>query len=229
MRSLIFIVEGETEWEFVKKIIIPYLVENRGVNAGMDIVMVTKGGGGHGYSNIDHFKNTVLPIMNRSDEPIITTLLDHYGINSEQKLPGFSACVKFSNVNERISKMESCLNDCLQSWKSYRFFIPYIQRHEMETLLLANPEEGFYMDGEKITNDVISLCNEFESIEDINCTPQGAPSKRLEAIYSRHSKKYNKGVDATDIAIMTGIEAMLDKCPRFKNWLDKLVETVSAS
>ena len=48
-----------------------------------------------------HLKNTIRPVLNRVDEPIVTTLIDHYGINSERKLPGYTA-ITTVNSEERI-------------------------------------------------------------------------------------------------------------------------------
>ena len=228
MKSLIFIVEGNTELEFINRILIPYLVA-RGLNTSMRGIIITMSGGGHGYNNIEHFRNTIRPVLHRIDEPIVTTLIDHYGINSEKKLTGYDECIKEINIENRLSKMEQKLNDAVQKIKPYRFFIPYIQRHELETLLFANPDEGFALEDERIINDVKALCASFASIEDVNCTPEGAPSKRLIKIYSKYQKKYDKGSDAVDIIELTTMDAILTQSPRFKNWVERLIHDVSKS
>jgi len=221
MRALIILVEGETEQEFVNRILSPYLV-SRGLNTEIRPIMIEISGGGHGYNNIQHLKNTIRPVLSRADQPIITTLIDHYGINSERKLPGYMSITTLS-IEDRIQQMEAILQAEIQKIKPYRFFIPYIQRHEFETLLLANPAEGFSLEGNKIVDEVVKLCNQFDSIEDINCTPQGAPSKRIGRIYEAEKKRYNKVSDAVDIMILTGIDAVFEKCPRFRNWVEKLI------
>lgn len=227
MKRLIIIVEGETELEFVNRLLIPYLVEQQGLNTSIRGIPVSISGGGHGFNNIEHFKNTIRPVLSELGEPVITTMIDHYGINSEQKLPGYGECIRVQDMNSRILRMELKLNEVVQSVKPYRFFIPYIQQHEMETLLLAHPENGFALEKESIKKEIMALCQQFNSIEDINCTPEGAPSKRLERIYKENGKKYNKGVDAVDIAELTGIKAILTNCSRFRNWIEKVVQTVT--
>jgi len=225
MKALIILVEGETEQEFINRILAPYLV-SRGLNTEIRPIMIEKSGGGHGYSNIQHLKNTIRPVLNRADEPIVTTLIDHYGINSERKLPGYTA-ITTTNTEERIHQMEDILQVEIQKIKSYRFFIPYIQRHEFETLLFSNPEIGFDLEHDRIKEDIVRLCGQFESIEDINCTPQGAPSKRIGRIYESQKMKYNKVSDAVDIIELTGIEIVLEKCPRFKDWVENLINAVN--
>lgn len=226
MKALIILVEGETEQEFVNRILAPYLVL-RGLNTEIRPIMIEKSGGGHGYSNIQHLKNTIRPILCRQDEPFVTTLIDHYGIDSERKLPGYTA-ITTANTEERIRQMELILDKEIQKIKPYRFFIPYIQQHEFETMLFANPEVGFDLEDEKIKQDIVALCSEFENIETINCTVEGAPSKRIKRIYTANKRKYNKVSDAVDIIELTGIEKVLEKCPRFKNWVELLESTLNS-
>lgn len=224
MKALIILVEGETEQEFVNRILLPYLVK-KGLNTEIRPIMIEKSGGGHGYSNIQHLLNTIRPVLNRPDEPVISTLIDHYGINSERKLPGYTS-ITTTDTEERIQQMEMILQTEIQRIKPYRFFLPYIQRHEFETMLFSDPEVGFELEDEKIKADVLELCGQFGSIEDINCTPQGAPSKRISAIYANHNQKYNKVSDAVDIIELTTIEAVLEQCPRFQNWVERLIAAV---
>jgi hypothetical protein len=221
-------VEGETELEFINRILIPYLIK-KGLNTHIQGIMVTMSGGGHGFNNIEHFKNTIQPILEYNNQPIITTMIDYYGINSEKKLPHFLECDKLNLIDDKINCLEKSLDEQVQSIKSYPFFIPYIQKHEMETLLFANPEEGFDLEDEEIKEGVLKVCIEFPNIEDINNSWHTAPSKRLEKIYKNNDKKYQKAADAVDIAELTGIETMLKKSPRFEKWVNHLIEKVSSS
>lgn len=188
MKPLIFIVEGETELEFINRLVIPYLI-GKDLNTFMQGIIIKMSGGGHGYNNIQHFLNTIRPVIYRSDEPVITSV---YSI------------------------------------KAYPDFIPYIQRHELETLLFADPKSGFDLEDEAIKQDVLQLSKSFHSIEDINCTPEGAPSKRLKKIYSNHQRRYEKVSDAVDIAELTTLEVIMDKCPRFRKWIDILISKYAA-
>jgi len=178
MKHLYIIVEGETELEFVNRILIPYFIAN-GLHTHIQGLMITIKGGGHGFNNIEHFKNTIKPLLNYEKEPFITTMFDHYGLNSEKKLPNYTNCIREINVENRIYCMEQSLVNIVNSIKEYRYFIPNIVRHEMETFLFADPEKGFELEKEEIRQEILAICTEILNIEDINCTPQGAPSKRL--------------------------------------------------
>ncbi|MFY7889417.1 MAG: DUF4276 family protein [Spirosomataceae bacterium] len=228
MKQLYIIVEGPTEEEFVKRILIPYFT-TKGLHTNIQPILILMKGGGYGFNNMEHFGNTIKPIMYYRDEPIITTMIDHYGINSEQKLKGYSNCKDKRNVEERIGCMEEALRAYVNTIKPYPNFIPNIIRHEFETLLFSNPIEGFGLENDEIIEAVTSVRAIFLSTEDINSTPEGAPSKRLEAIYQSNNEKYAKIVDGFNIADLTGIEKILEECPRFKAWVDLVIKRVLTS
>jgi hypothetical protein len=221
MKDLYIVAEGETEEEFVNRLLIPYL-NKQGVHTNIQVIMIKKSGGGHGYSNIAHFENTIKPVLNYKNEPIITTFLDYYGLDSEQKIPDYAKCIKFALVDDKIRCMEKSLNETVQRLKPYRFFIPYIQKHEFETLLFADPTQ--FLENEVIAKAVQAICETYENIEDINNSPQTAPSKRLIQIYEQANCKYQKVVDAVDIAELTGIDKILEKCPKFAAWVAHLID-----
>jgi hypothetical protein len=226
MKHLYVVVEGETELAFVNRLLIPYW-QSRGLTTHIQGIMIAMKGGGHGFNNIEHFKQTIEPLLHEKNQPVITTMIDHYGINSKQKLPNYEKCTQETDIEKRISCMEESLNNVVNEIKPYRFFIPNILRHEMETLLYADPQQGFALEKDEIRDAVLKVCEKFPNIEDINHTPEGAPSKRIMAIYNANGRRYSKPNDGVDIADLTGIEAMLGKCPRFKAWVERVIELVA--
>jgi len=66
------------------------------------------------------------------------------------------------------------------------------------------------------TGEIIKI---FPNPEDINTSANGAPSKRLLAI----QPNYDKVMQGNLIALEVGIRQMLDKCPRFRQWVDMLI------
>ena len=226
MKHLYIIVEGLTELEFVNRLLIPFFVKS-GINTHIQGVPIDMKGGGHGFNNIEHFKKTIRPLLLNLNQPVITTLIDYYGINSEKKLPNYSDCIKKADVTKRINCMENSLRQVVNAIKPYPLFMPNILQHEMETLLFADPEQGFDLEDIKIKQAVLTICKTYPNIEDINSTKQGAPSKRLMAIYKENGKKYNKIVDGVDIAELTGIPTILEKCPRFRVWIENIIQIVT--
>jgi hypothetical protein len=226
MKHLYIIVEGETELEFIKRLLIPHF-NNKGINTHIQGIAISIKGGGHGYNDVKHFNNTVKPVLHLKSEPIITTMIDYYGINSTRKMPNYEDCMQLNSTDDKIACMQQELNRQVQAIKPYRHFIPHIQKHELETLLFVNPEDGFDLEDDKIKEAVISVANEYPNVEEINHTPEGAPSKRLISIYSKYGHTYAKGADAVDIIELIGIDALLKACPHFNKWINHLLNTLS--
>ena len=68
-----------------------------------------------------------------------------------------------------------------------------------------------------------NIVDSFENPEDINSAPETVPSKRLLAI----NQKYDKVLEGNVIALEVGINEMLAKCPRFADWVSRLIEACS--
>ena len=93
--------------------------------------------------------------------------------------------------------------------------------HEFEALLFSS-NDGFneYFSDKEIL-ETMQIIKQFQNPEDINSSPDKAPSKRLLTI----KDDYDKVNDGNLIALAVGIHKMLEKCPRFKLWIDKLINT----
>ena len=104
MRNLCFIVEGETEELFVKRVLGPYLY-SRGLLCHIQAFTIYVSGGGHGHGNTDHFLNTIKPVLFYVGEPVITSLLDFFRFPHKQ--PAFAACVASSGPAARRHQFPS--------------------------------------------------------------------------------------------------------------------------
>lgn len=228
MKHLYIVVEGETELEFVNKLLIPYFYA-KNLNTYIQGLKITMRGGGNGFNNMEHLKREIKPLIFNENKPIITTMIDYYGINSEKKMPNYSQYMLEIDTNKRIELMEKEINTQVQNIQPYPFFIPNILKHEMETLFFANPESFEIESNPKIKEKVFEIYNQYADIENINYTPQGAPSKRLIKIYEECGEKYQKITNGIDIALLTGIDEILNKCKRFKKWIDKIINIMQTT
>ena len=61
---------------------------------------------------------------------------------------------------------------------------------------------------------------DLQNPENINSSSEGAPSKRL----LRIKPDYNKALEGNLIALEIGINAILEKCPRFAEWINNIVK-----
>lgn len=188
------ICEGKTELFFVKSVLNPYFNSYRISLCPIDL---------GGYVSIDK----TVKYINRTKPGIVTTLIDYYGFKkSTNKTP-----------EEIMDEIKS---------KSLREpTIPYLQMYEIEAL--------WFSDVDKIASKMNADCNqkeelrkiieEFSNPEDINNSPNTAPSKRLEKIFTG----YDKPSDGERIAKEIGIYTILDKCPRFRQWTEDIISKVN--
>ena len=100
-------------------------------------------------------------------------------------------------------------------------FIPYLQRHEFEALVLAAlpAMDGLLRNGgDRAGLDELLKVVAQSSPEDINDGEDTAPSKRLQ----RQIASYRKTIHGPLVVEDTGIAGLRSKCPRFDSWIAKL-------
>ena len=225
MKRVHIIVEGQTEVKVLYSVLVPY-IKSKIENVYIEITPIKHSGGGMvKYSKL-------LPELKShlSDkEKIVTTFFDYYGIYEGHNYPKYKeAKIDQSNAKVGVELMENGLKEDLDSRRiNTRNFIPNIQLHEFEALLFSS-DEGFEFQYDKlgILRELKDVSNRYPNPEDINDSPVTAPSKRIIKILEKYGEIYEKVIDGEAIAIMVGIEAMLEKCPRFRMWVEKLIEKI---
>jgi Domain of unknown function (DUF4276) len=60
-----------------------------------------------------------------------------------------------------------------------------------------------------------NIRNQFATPEEINDSPESAPSKRVEALIAGYQKPFLGVLAASEI----GIEKIREECPHFRRWL----------
>lgn len=85
-------------------------------------------------------------------------------------------------------------------------------------------EAGFrkYFSDKEI-HELQRIIDSYDNPEEINSSPEGAPSKRLLRIV----QDYDKVVYGNIIALEIGLKIIIEKCPRFKAWTELLIEKCS--
>lgn len=213
MKRIYIIVEGQTEQEFVKSMIAPYLQQS-GIYSVTPVLIRTSKSGRGGFVNYEHLKNDAVKLLrSQKDDFIVSMFVDFFRI---PEIPQKEKWEQMTNHKEQVEEMEKCIKDDIKD----RRFIPYIQLHEFEALLFSSNkgfETYFTKDNALETQQIIDA---FDNPEEINTTPSGAPSKRLLAI----KDDYEKVIEGNLIALEVGMNEILIKCPRFKAWIEKLIE-----
>lgn len=211
MRRVYIVVEGQTEQEFVNTVISPYL-QGFGVFSITPVLIRTSRNGRGGMVNYQHLWNTVKLLLKSSRKDfVVTTFIDFFRIPNT--MPRYEECMAKVSKIERVEALESAMNENIGD----RRFFSYIQLHEFEALLFSNNNGFAYYFPEECAKRTGNI----ENPEDINSSPEGAPSKRLLALKS----DYNKVLEGNLIALEVGIMSMLEKCPRFNRWITQIIDT----
>ena len=219
MKRLVFIVEGETEEAFVNNILRPYF-QNCGLYNPIQCFKIKHTQGGmHKYSYV---RNDVLNTIFETDV-IVTTMFDLYAL--PHSFPGYDEAQAIENHLDRVKFLEAKMKEDIEENQGRPFnnYIPYIQLHEFEALVFssANGFEALFEDNEMDYRGIRAVIDNFPNPEDINDSPETAPSKRMQRLI----QGYNKVTYGIALIEYTGIDVILRKCPHFREWIDRLMDS----
>ena len=219
MKRLIIVVEGDTEKEFVDKVLSPYLYSKGLQSISCFKIKHTKGG----LTKYRHLKIVLINCMYESNV-IVSSLIDFYALPKD--FPKYEDAGKIVNKAERLSFLENAIIEDIENEKGGRFpnLFPYIQLHEFEALVFSsiNGISSLFGSNEADFAEIENTINAHSNPEEINNSPLTAPSKRLK----KSIKGYNKVIDGIMIIEEIGIDTILRKCPRFNNWVQSLIQKV---
>ena len=98
-------------------------------------------------------------------------------------------------------------------------FLPYVVMHEYEGLLFSDPDRFAEAIGSSgLAGEFRAIRNGFPTPEEINDSPDTAPSSRVEALFPR----YQKPLMGTVAAQQIGLSAIREECPHFGRWVQAL-------
>lgn len=221
MIRLNILVEGQTEEAFVKTVLAEYLaVKNifatpRIVQTGHDLKHgVVFRGGMTTYSRVRNDLGRWMKEDPKADA--FSTMFDLYRLPKD--FPGLNEAVKIADPIERVAKVEVEFGADVNSIK----FIPYIQLHEYEALLLSDPPkfDVVYAECKDQIDELSELANQSVSPEHIDMGDETCPSKQIIKRIPKYGKE--KVFAAPLIAKRIGIETMRNKCRHFAGWLNKI-------
>lgn len=218
--KLNFIVEGQTEETFVNRILKPHLGRfSVGANARVVTTSKRRGKGpGGGLSVYAKVRNDIKLWLRQDQNPSVrfTTMFDLYGLPPD--FPGYAAPASYNDPYQRAETLENSLAQDIADPR----FIPYIQLHEFEALLLSDPGKlASQFDGS--ADGIARLATvvaRFPSPEHVNDCSTTAPSKRIIGAIPQY--KGRKASAGPIVAEKIGLPALREKCAHFADWLGKL-------
>lgn len=205
------LVEGQTEETFVERILQSHFNRH-------EIYLFPRqiGKPGHrgGIGEYQRAQRDILATLKQEASTFCTTMFDYYGMPNSW--PGREAAEGKPEAVEQaiLADISAALGEGFNPVR----FIPYVQMHEFEALLFSSP--SLLAVGLESVDEsrVRQIRDQFPTPEEINDSPQTAPSKRI----ARLSRGYSKVLDGILIAQRIGLDAMRAECPHFNEWIGKL-------
>lgn len=206
-RGIYFIAEGATEVQFIEESLRYYFIA-KGI---YDIRAFNM----EGSNSYNRYSNDVTTFLERENDIIVTTMIDFFRLPND--FPGYKHAKEKLNGNQlQIEYIQSEIGKRI----NHRRFVPYLQLHEFESLLFTDMK-GFNQVPDcnaEVLAALKVIVDGYPNPELINDGPETAPSKRLKRIIPG----YHKPLYGVYIALENGLDSIINKCPRFKNWLEVL-------
>jgi hypothetical protein len=218
------VVEGQTEEAFSNRVLVPHF-SSREIFPAAQLISRKKStnsrvfkGGLRSYSAV---KSHLLRWMRSdpSDEVWFTTMLDLYALPDD--FPGYTLGQPNSDPYERVTHLENSFGQDMAEAGIQRF-IPYIQLHEFEALLLVEPRalDWEFLEHERAIIRLEALAKRYDSPEEIDEGPDTAPSKRI--IHEIPEYAFVKASAGPLVADKIGLTALRQACRHFDEWIGRI-------
>lgn len=210
------LVEGQTEETFVKGVLQPHFNRHE---IYLFPRLIGKPGHKGGVGEYPRARRDILNTLKEDSDAVCTTMFDYYGMPASW--PQREAARQVPFARRPVTIEEAILADIaseLGSGFDAARLIPYVQMHEFEALLFSDPKllaQRLYLTDDTATQ---AIRGQFGTPEEIDDSPQSAPSKRIIGLYPG----YDKRLDGFLISQNIGLNAMRTQCPHFNDWLQRL-------
>jgi len=211
------ICEGQTEEMFINEVLSD-LFNPKGIYLYPSLI----GKPGHKGGNIryERLLTDVRARLLNDNTSYCTTFLDFYGLPTD--FPGKQDASTKTKSGNKAACLLSALKDALQAdlgEEPLRRFIPYVQMYEFEGILFSDIQalaKGICQ--EALVPRFNSIRNKFDTPEEINDSPETAPSKRILKLFPEYDKPLHGSLAALEI----GLESIRRECPLFDEWLKQI-------
>lgn len=223
------LVEGSTEERFVNRVLAPHLgavgvfADARKVETGRRPGKIYRGG----LLSYEQVAKDLQRWMKEDAGPDAwySTMLDLYALPDD--FPAFAEAERISDPYHRIERLEAAFAAAID----HRRFIPYLQLHEFEALILTDPShlDWFFVEAseQQAIDRLIALSASYDSPELIDDGAETAPSKRIIAELPAYARL--KATVAPEVVAKIGLERVRERCPHFGAWLAALEQIPARS
>jgi len=200
--------EGLTELNFVREILAPRIEPRWPGRIAVQPINL------QGHTSYGKSKKLIRALLGKpSSEAMVTTMVDLYELPRD--FPGHAQCDKYKNARKRVEEMERSLREDIDDQR----FIPYLQLHEFEALILTDARclAKYYPKSEgNLVRLAKSIEKQYKSPEEVNRLRP--PSRRIMTVVP----EYQKTVFGVSAVRDLGLETIRAKCKHFDSWLQRL-------
>jgi hypothetical protein len=221
MARLLIHVEGQTEEGLVTEILREHLTAK-----GFDRVDATLGGNPRlrhrgGIRPWSSFKADIMNHLKEDQGCFATTMVDYYGM--PHSWPGRAQAAGMASAEEKARFVEDAVSGDLLQEMGDRFdpsrFVPFVVVHEFEGLLFSDCAAFSSGIGRpELRAEFQGIRDGFATPEEIDDSPETAPSKRVGALVHGYQKPFLGILAVLEI----GLARIQDECPHFGDWLRRL-------
>lgn len=222
MIRLLLHVEGRTEVLFVNEILASHLY-----GLGFLSVKARLMGGARaskqrgGVRSWESVRREIVNNLRTDSGLIVSTMVDYYGMPSDW--PGRADSSTLLTASDKAGAIENALLEDVRSHMDRNFdptrFVPYVMMHEFEAMMFSDCEVlGSAIGRQDLVASLQAVRDEFESPEEIDDSPDTAPSKRIESLLPG----YQKPIMGVQAAQGIGVDTIRRECPHLRDWLERL-------
>ena len=225
MARVLIHVEGETEESFVNEILRDHLYRQGFTNVSARLVgnarQRDRRGGIRAWSAV---RKDIIHHLREDPASLATTMVDYYALpqSGERAWPGRSEAGALPFPQKSATVENALLEDLCQEMGGNfnpNRFIPFVMMHEFEGLLFSDCEcFGRGIGRSDLTAQFQTIRDQFASPEEINDSPQTAPSKRVAALVAGYEKPLLGALAVLEI----GLDPIRRQCPHFDGWVSRL-------
>lgn len=229
MRLLVH-AEGATEAAFVNDVLAPHLTRHGYVSVRPRLIgdrrAAAMRGGGVSWQSV---RGGILRHLKEDRHALVTTMVDYYGMpeGRSKEWPGRVAAAARPFAQRAATVQDAVAEEIagqMGGGFDRRRFIPYVSMHEFEALLFSDCERFADKVGRPdIATAMQRILDQFGNPEEIDDSPQTAPSKRIRKLLPTYQKP---AMGATTIRAI-GLATIRGRCANFALWLTRL-EAVAA-
>jgi hypothetical protein len=221
MARILVSVEGPTEEVFVNEVLAPHLHRHGKHTVSARIIGNARLRGG--ILPWPSVRRDILRHLKHDSGSIVTTMVDYYGLPKEGGGAWLGRATARGDAAQKASTVEAALHEDVVAHMGDRIdsrrFLPFIVMHEFEGLLFSGCSAfGRVLGDQSLDQTLGTIRSQFQTPEEINDSPQTAPSKRIMAAIPR----YQKPLFGNVIALEIGLQTIRTECPHFNGWLTKL-------